>query len=147
MVNILKKHLPLLFLCLAAAASAGTTPDPNTVQVETLAKAFASWDGTPLPAYPLDQPEITILRLHIPAGMVLPMHKHPVINAGVVISGELTVVTEADETLVLRAGDAIVEVVEKWHYGKNDGEVPVDIIVFYAGTNGVPITVIRETPE
>ncbi|MFO7749747.1 MAG: cupin domain-containing protein [Desulfobacteraceae bacterium] len=57
------------------------------------------------------------------------------------LKGELTVTTEADEQLHLKAGDPIVEVVDKWHYGENPGNDPAEIIVFYAGVRGEPITV------
>ena len=60
------------------------------------------------------------------------------------IKGELKVVTEANETLILKPGDALVEVVNKWHYGVNEGDEPVEIIVFYAGIEGKPITVKKE---
>ena len=48
---------------------------------------------------------------------------------------------EEGETLHLKAGDSIVEVVNTWHYGKNEGKDPAEIIVFYAGTPGTPITI------
>ena len=69
------------------------------------------------------------------------MHKHLVINAGVLLTGKLTVVAEDGHTLHLKAGDSIVELVNKWHYGRNEGDEPAEIIVFYAGTPGTPITV------
>ncbi len=34
-----------------------------------------------------------------------------------------------------------IEVVNKWHYGKNKGRRPAELIMFYAGTPGVPITI------
>lgn len=124
------------FLFMAAYAD-----DAPGVTVETLVKSTASWDGASLPDYPRGRPEITVLRIRIPAGAKLDMHRHPVINAGVLIAGELTVVTKDYKTLRLRAGDALVEVVETWHYGKNEGIRPAEIIVFYAGVEGQPITV------
>ncbi len=63
------------------------------------------------------------------------------INAGVLLRGQLTVVTETGETLHLKVGDPIVELVDKWHYGSNDGENPTEIIVFYAGVRDMPSTV------
>ena len=113
----------------------------NNVAVETLAKSSTSWDGQTLPGYPKGKPEITILRIKIPSGAILPMHYHPVINAGVLLSGELTVVAKDKKTLHLKAGDSIVEVVNKAHYGKNEGSKTAEIIVFYAGIIGKPITV------
>jgi quercetin dioxygenase-like cupin family protein len=112
----------------------------KNIVVETLAKSSSSWDGKALPAYPQGQPEVTILRIKIPAGAKLEMHNHPVINAGVLIAGELTVVTEDNKTLHLKAGDSIVEVVNKAHYGKNEGNQTAEIIVFYAGVVNKPIT-------
>lgn len=113
----------------------------ETVAVEVVAKTSASWDGKRLPHYPTGQPEITILRITIPPGVQLPEHKHPVINAGVMLKGKLTVVTEDGKTLHLKTGDSIAEVVDTWHHGKNEGDVPVEILVFYAGIVGEPITV------
>ena len=114
--------------------------DSTGITVATLVKASSSWDGTPLPPYPKDMPEVTILRITIPAGTTLPLHQHPVINAGVLLSGELTVITEDDKKLLLKAGDPIVEVVNTWHSGKNTGDGPAEIVVFYAGSPDTPIT-------
>ena len=113
----------------------------NNVAVEQLAKSTKSWDGEALPQYPEGQPEVTILRIKIPAGAKLEIHNHPVINAGVLLKGELTVVTEDDKTLHLKAGDSIVELVNKKHYGKNEGAETAEIIVFYAGVENKPITI------
>jgi len=115
--------------------------DANTVKVDVLAKTSSSWDGRDLPDYPKGKPEITILRIKIPQGVQLQLHKHPGINAGVLLKGELAVVTEDNKTLHLKAGDSIVEVVDKWHYGKNEGNKTAEIIVFYAGISDTPITI------
>ncbi len=115
--------------------------DVNTIKVDILAKTSSSWDERDLPDYVKGKPEITILRIKIPQGVQLPLHKHSVINAGVLLKGELTIVTEDNKTLHLKAGDPIVEVVNKWHYGKNEGNTPAEIIVFYAGVSGTPITI------
>lgn len=113
----------------------------NNITVETLAKSSNSWDGEALPDYPKGKPEVTILRIKIPAGAKLEIHNHPVINAGVLLTGELTVVTEDNKTLHLKAEDSIVELVNKKHYGKNEGTETAEIIVFYAGVKNKPITV------
>jgi len=109
--------------------------------VERLVQATTSWDGALLPAYPEGQSQITILRITIPAGFQLDTHHHPVINAGVLIRGELTVVAADGKTLHLKAGDPIVELVDTLHYGVNRGAEPAEILVFYAGVADEPITV------
>jgi len=136
----MKKLLWALCLVLLLSCSVWAE-EGNGVAVDVLAKTSASWNGKALPGYAEGTPEITILRIKIPAGEQLPLHEHPVINAGVLLRGELTVVTDDNITLHLEAGDSIVEVVDTWHYGKNEGTVPAEIIVFYAGTVGMPITV------
>ena len=122
-----------------AAQAVETATD--AVQAVELVKTSSSWDGNTLPAYPKGEPEITILKITVPPDTQLPMHEHPVINAGVLIKGELTVITEDNKTLHMRAGDAIVEVVNTWHFGKNEGDEPAEILVFYAGVKGTPITI------
>ena len=93
--------------------------------------------------YPQGQHKIPILWISIPSGVKLDTHGHPVINAGVLINGQLTVITKDGRTLHLKAGDPIVEVVNTLHYGINEGNVPAEIIVFYAGIVDSPITVIE----
>ncbi len=114
-----------------------------SIVAKELIKTTQSWDGELLCAYPQDQPKITILRISIPAGAQLETHSHPVINAGVLISGQLTVVTIDGKMLHLKAGDPIVEVVNTLHYGINQGKVPSEILVFYAGSIDTPITIVE----
>ncbi len=130
----------LLFVTLFASLVSAEEVEPNVVAT-TLVKSTHSWDGSQLPSYPEGQPEITILKIVIPARVKLPLHYHPYINAGVLTKGELTVVTKLGETFIMTAGDAIVEVVNKWHLGENSGDEPAEIIVFYAGIKEQSITV------
>ncbi len=131
-------YVMCLTLLLASNISAA---DVSGVEVTALAKSGSSWDGRVLPDYPNGKPEITVLKIKIPPGAVLPHHKHLVINAGILMSGELTVVTEEGKTLHLKAGEAIIEVVNTWHYGKNEGNNPAEIVVFYISTMNAPLTV------
>jgi quercetin dioxygenase-like cupin family protein len=127
-----------LTLLLLGSASA---KDPNIIEIEVMAKSSTSWDREDLPDYERGKPEITILKIVIPPGARIPLHKHPMINAGVLLKGSLTVTTEENQRLHLKAGDAIVEVVDKWHHGKNEGNEPAEIVVFYAGTVGEPLSI------
>jgi quercetin dioxygenase-like cupin family protein len=113
------------------------------ISVKELIKTDRSWDGQELPAYPTGRPQITIRRITLPAGARLETHRHPVINAGILLSGQLTVVTGNGTTLHLQAGDPIVELVNTWHYGINQGHVPAEIVVVYAGVADTPITVVK----
>ncbi len=107
----------------------------------TLIESSKSWNGEALPQYPTGKPKITVLKITVPPHSKLSIHKHLVINAGVLTKGELTVVDEQNNILQLKAGDALVELVNTCHYGENRGDIPAEIIVFYAGVEGLPITV------
>jgi quercetin dioxygenase-like cupin family protein len=139
----MKKMVCAIFFVLLSSGMVWAA-DSGALKSNVLVRTGSSWDNSALPSYEKGNPEITIVRIEIPAGAKLPMHKHTVINAGVLISGELTVVTEDNKVLRLKAGDPIVEVVNKWHYGKNEGKGPAEIIVFYAGTLNKPITIYNK---
>ena len=137
---------PLFLLCMygceglhSAEAQSGAK-----VSVSKLISSTNSWDGALLPAYPRQQPNITILRIKIPPGVRLHTHKHPIINAGVLLSGELTVVTTNGATLHLVAGDPIIEVVNTLHYGINEGKTEAEIMVVYAGTLDEPTSILEK---
>ena len=97
-------------------------------------------DGAPLPAYPAGRPQVTILRATIPPHATLPRHTHAVVNAGVILRGELTVVSDNGTERTFRAGEGIVELVGTVHYGENRGDGETEMVMFYAGTEGVPLS-------
>jgi quercetin dioxygenase-like cupin family protein len=114
------------------------------ISAEVLSKTTTSWNGATLTDYPDGQPEITILKVIIPPKATLHWHKHPVINAGYVAKGQLKVETESNDVLNLKQGDTIVELIDTWHRGINETKNPVELIVFYAGVVGSPLSIIRE---
>ena len=138
----MKKLFAVILLVMLLAGSAWSL-ETGKIKVEKLARSSSSWDGGILPDYPSGLPEITILKITIPPHTTLPWHKHPVINAGYMLKGKLTVITDEHKTLHLKAGDTIVEVVNRWHYGRNDGDKPVEIVVFYAGVKGLPTAILK----
>lgn len=124
------------------------SPYANTipgVSAEVLIKSEKSWNGSVLPAYPTGQPQITIIRYQFAPGAVLPVHKHPVINAGVLLRGQLSVRTESGQTLELKAGDPIIELVDQWHEGRNNGNETTELIIVYAGTPNLPLAIRQST--
>lgn len=109
---------------------------------QDLIKSTESWDGNKLPAYSLNQPEVTIKEIVIAPGEELPWHQHPVINAGILLSGELMVYTRDGKQKNLKAGDTLIELVNTSHYGKNISEEPAKIVVFYLAEQGDKVTVL-----
>ena len=121
-----------------------TTTYSDEIEVEKLAETSQSWNGSDIPAYGEGTPKVTVLKITIPPNSKLEMHKHLVMNAGFLLSGKLTVIDEYGNTKVLHEGEALVELVNTYHYGVNKEDIPAEIVVVYAGTVGVPITVLKE---
>jgi quercetin dioxygenase-like cupin family protein len=85
-------------------------------------------------------PEITAMRVEIRPGAETGWHTHPVPLYAYVLEGDLTVEVKGGNIYHFTAGDAIVEVVNIPHNGKNLGTTPVALIVFYTGEIGTPNT-------
>jgi len=98
------------------------------------------WDGHEVGAVNLAHSEISVVRITVPVGKKLPIHKHPMINVAYMLEGELTVHTETGEQRTFHAGEPIVEVIDTWHYGENTGNEPVEMVVTYVGEKGMPLT-------
>ena len=133
--------------CLTAAATVlsllgcGTqAKDAAQIEKQVLLERGESWDGTPYTAYPSGPPQLTLIRLKIPARTQLPWHTHPMPNAAYIVSGELTVETRANgASRTLRQGQTLAEMVGTEHRGIT-GNTPVELLVFYAGTPGMPLS-------
>lgn len=134
----------ILVIFTAATTFLLTTKKYENNESVTLISSEESWNGSSIPAYPEGKPKISILKITIPPGSTLPKHIHPVINAGVLLTGKLFVEDELGNQLHMKAGDPIIEVVNTVHFGENRGKVPAEIIVFYAGTEGMTITEVLD---
>lgn len=136
----LANPLKALLLSLACLTLFGCTSTPPSVKVEQLLKTTHSWDGAPYDPYPAGQPEITVLKIIIPANTALNWHTHPMPNVAYVLSGELLVETrDGKHKITLKAGEILPEVVQTEHRGTS-GNKPVELIVFYAGGAGMPLS-------
>ncbi len=134
-------RLLLLLLCPFFAHAAD---DHGGVKVELLAQAETSWDGAKLPAYPTEAPQISVVKVTIPPHSKLSWHKHPSMNAGYMISGEIVVTSEDGQERIVKAGEGLIETVNTWHYGRNDSDLPAEIVVVYSGVKGRPLAIIKD---
>ena len=132
-----------LILIPALVPSLVSAREPQ-VEVQQLLQTTQAWDGATYQGYPKGQPQVTVLRIKIPPHTALHWHYHPVISAGYVVSGELTVEKQGTaEHITVRAGQALCETVGTIHRGFTTDQ-PAELIVFYAGQAAVPITVDKE---
>ncbi|MDN3693977.1 cupin domain-containing protein [Chryseobacterium tructae] len=133
---------PLSLLLLSCDNNSSNKEQESTIKAEriTLLNTTKSWDGTPYPNYPQTKPEISVLKISIPPHQQLDWHKHPVINVAYVAKGEVLLEKKDDgKKIWVREGEAVPETVNLVHKGQT-GDKGVTLIVFYAGTPGVPIT-------
>lgn len=128
-----------LALALLREAIAEENRQP-AVQSETLMQTGSSWDGEPYKSYPSGRPELSILKITLAPNTELEWHSHPVPNGAYIVSGELTLERKKDgKKRHFVAGQAVSETVDTFHRGLAGNE-PVVLIVFYAGSPGVPLT-------
>lgn len=111
----------------------------EAVKVTPVLKVSQSWDGALL-QYPQGQAEITGVKIEIAPGGETGWHLHSVPSFGVVLQGQLEVWLKNGKKKQLRAGDALAEVVNTAHNGKNIGTEPVQLLIFYAGSVGTANT-------
>lgn len=132
-------EIAMLVVMLVQQGSAFAEDRP-TVQSETLLQSSSSWDGKPYTAYPAGRPELSVLKITIPPHTELKWHTHPMPNAAYILSGELTLQRKKDgKQQHVSAGQVVPEMVNALHRGVT-GDLPVTLIVFYAGTEGMPLS-------
>ena len=115
-------------------------PAPKVVSTE-LIRTDKSWDGVELPDYLQGRPEIVGIKYEIPAGQKLGMHFHPVMNFGILVQGDLTIISEAGLEKTVHEGETVVEMVGTVHHGENRGTKPVVLYMFYLSQKDMPLSV------
>ena len=120
------------------------TPSTNTakeVSSTELIRTSQSWDGVELPDYLEGRPELVAVKYVFPAGKKLGWHHHPVMNYGILVQGELTIIGQDGKEKVVHEGEAVVEMVNTIHHGENRGTKPVILYMFYLSQKDLPLAV------
>ena len=133
------KLATILFLMILCTATVS-----YSAQKEVLLKTTSTWDNVQYKKLKIKNPEATVLKIIIGVNEELPMHKHDLVNIAYVKKGTLTVITDDNKKITLQEGDVLPELVGKYHYGKNTGKEPIELIVFYLGQKGTPLSVNKE---
>ena len=113
----------------------------ETVRSTELIRTSRSWDGAEMPDYLQGRPELVAVKYEIPAGQKLGWHNHPVMNYGILVQGELTIVCADGKETTVHEGEPVVEMVNTVHHGENRGTKPVVLYMFYASQKGMPLSV------
>lgn len=138
------RRFVLAVSALALLGSVAWAADAPKVVVKQLLSTTATASGQPItvPA----NPQIIVSTYDIPAGASLPFHKHPFQRYAYVMAGDLSVVNrDTNETYRYKTGDFIVEVLDQWHMGRNEGKTPVRLLVIDQVEPGKPNVVLAPT--
>ena len=130
--------------CRKANVQETTVQEDNAVQTvssEELIRTSQSWDGVELPDYLQGRPELVAVKYVFPAGQKLGWHHHPVMNYGVLVQGELTIIGLDGKEKTVHEGEAVVEMVNTIHHGENRGTKPVILYMFYLSQDSLPLAV------
>ena len=135
-MNKVTKLIIILFVMILCAANSA-----YSAQKEVLLKTTSTWDNAEYSKLKIKKPEVTVLKIVIGVGEELPMHKHDLVNIAYVKHGTLTVITDDNREITLNEGEVLPELIGKYHYGKNTGKEPIELVVFYVGEKGTPLSV------
>lgn len=131
---------------LALIGACSSAPATKPVDAQLLLRTTTAWDGSPYTDYPAGSPELSLLKIRIAPGTSLDWHSHPAPNAGYLLAGELRVETRDGREKRLRAGEALAEVTGVVHRG-HAGSRGAELVVFYAGSPGLPLSEIAAEEE
>ena len=129
----------LLVLSIAVVTAHAAGPkDPALALSSVLLRTSQDWTEGKYRTYPEGLPELTVVKMHIPPNTTLPWYSHPMPNIAYVMAGSLTVETrDGKHRKVLKTGDVLPGTVGVV-YRDVTGVQAADLMVFYAGTVGLP---------
>ncbi|MCX7356440.1 MAG: cupin domain-containing protein [Alphaproteobacteria bacterium] len=139
------RRLILTTSVLALLGSASWAADAPKVAVTPVLTTTTTASGQPItvPAHP----QVIVSTYDIPVGASLPFHKHPFQRYAYVMAGDLTVMNrDTNETYRYKTGDFIVEVLDQWHMGRNEGKTPVKLLVIDQVEPGKPNVIQAPAP-
>ncbi|HEY4942348.1 MAG TPA: cupin domain-containing protein [Rhizomicrobium sp.] len=128
-------------LLLAGAAHAADAP----VQVTPVTRSNMTITGQRIivPA----KPDVIVAAAVFAPGARLPVHKHLYPHYVYVTEGTLTVVNvETKKTYEIQAGSFVAEPLNTWHYGVNNGTVPLKVMAIDQVPRGVAKNMVLKTP-
>ena len=119
------------------AVSLAHAADVPKVEVTPVTRTNTTVTGQPI-VVP-DRPDVLVSIATFPPGARIAEHQHPHPHFVYVLEGVLTVVnTDENKIFQVKAGDFVAEMQDTWHYGVNNGTVPVKLLVIDQVPAGTP---------
>lgn len=121
------KHLLISVAAILITGSAQAADAPK-IDVQKIARTSTTITGEKIVVPP--NPEVVTSIAIFPPGAELPIHKHPYPHYVYVLEGNLTVFNvDTGKSFVAKQGQFVVETNANRHVGKNEGAVPVKLLV------------------
>ncbi|HEY1707415.1 MAG TPA: cupin domain-containing protein [Rhizomicrobium sp.] len=135
----------LVAMLLTASVSAASAADTPQVLSQRLGTLTTTITGQPITVP--SNPDVIATIATFPPGARLPEHKHLYPHLVYVMEGTLTVTnTETGKRFDVHAGDFVAEMVNTWHYGANNGTVPVKLYVIDEVPHGTASNMVPKMP-
>lgn len=87
-------------------------------------------------SYPAGKARIKSVLATMAPGQKTGWHKHGVPTYGYILEGQITVDYGDAGKTTYRAGEGVLEAMDYWHEGINDGDVPARVVVVFMGAEG-----------
>jgi quercetin dioxygenase-like cupin family protein len=121
----MRAWLTILIVIFSATSVAAQVPKVTVVPV---VRTNVTVTGQPI-VVP-DRPDVLVSIATFPPGARLPVHKHLYPHLVYVLEGDLTVTnTQTGKTFAAKAGTFVAEMQNTWHFGVNEGRVPVKLLI------------------
>jgi quercetin dioxygenase-like cupin family protein len=120
-------------LCIPALAD-----DYQSVRATRILTATKAANGQKLSYLKSDNPEVTAMLVEIPPGGETGWHLHSVPVYAYMLAGSISVELEGGQRYEFKEGEAIFEVRDTAHNGRNLGDKTARLVVFYTGEAGKP---------
>jgi quercetin dioxygenase-like cupin family protein len=135
-------HIAVSFFLFAGLAQAADLPPPVVTPV-TRTNTTITGQRVAVPA----KPDVIVATAVFAPGAGLPVHKHPYPHFVYVQEGTLTLInTETKKRYQIEAGSFVIEPINTWHYGINNGTVPLKVLVIDQVPHGVAKNMILQKP-
>ena len=128
----------ILLIMVLVQSTVSVWAEPQDVTVTAVMKSSTTISGQKLEYPKTDKAEMASVLVEIQPGKENGRHMHSVPTYVHVLEGTMTVEFEDGARQTFKAGTGFLEVVNTVHSAKNLGDVPLRLLVVFAGEEGKP---------
>jgi quercetin dioxygenase-like cupin family protein len=137
------RAIALAALVFTTVGAAGRDVPAAAVETKEILSTTVTAGGQPL-VLPTGTVRLIASTYVIARDAALPVHKHPFARYAYVLAGRLTVTdAENGREFAYKEGDVVVELIGRWHSGRNTGDEPVRLLVIDQVPDGEKSTILR----